>query len=170
MSSTAPATKAHHNPIPFGFVGILLILGCLYATLLEIQASEAWALSSHVVSFQPNWSIIQQPYYMFVGGLSATVAKAAMWGWGSELVFLICVLGYEAAHESIFGMNKALASWFRTGAFAIIIFNFYTNYAYGSLGSGMIGQLAFAGITSFAVMFFGVIGIRFLSIALNNIR
>ena len=66
-----------------------------------------------------------------------------MWGWGIEMVYLVCVLGRVVVHQH--------RGWFRTGSVVLVAFNFYTDFNYGTLGSGLGGQVAFAAITSFMV-------------------
>ena len=57
---------------------------------------------------------------------------------------------------------------FRTGVVALIAFDAYTDFQYGSLASGLWGQVAFAGVTAFIVAFFGVIGFRLLEHGLTG--
>jgi len=89
-------------------------------------------------------------------------AKAAIWGWGMELVFLICIVGYEIAHDSVQASSRKLASWFKTGTIILVAFDGWADFQYGQISSGMWGQLAFALITAFVVMFFGLIGWRLI--------
>jgi hypothetical protein len=87
-------------------------------------------------------------------------AKATRWGWGIELIYLVCIVGYEVAHESVKASNRHLAAWFRTGVVALIALDAYTDFQYGQLASGFWGQVAFALVTAFIVAFFGIVGLR----------
>jgi hypothetical protein len=162
MAVSNPTVKRHGSPIP----KLLLGVGCecfwVIASLLQIQTSEAFIARGSTVNFAPNWNILWQPFDLMSGKLSATMAKATMWGWGNELIFLVCVIGYELAHDAVTAANRKLAFWFRNGAIAVVIFDGYTDFSYGSLASGFWGQVAFALITSFIVLFFGVIGLRLI--------
>ena len=74
-----------------------------------------------------------------------------MWGWGIESIYLVCVLG-----------EVSIPRWrglFITGAFGLVMFDFWTDFNYGSLPSGMGGQFGFALVTAFIVAFFGAVGL-----------
>ncbi len=165
MSQTpAQAHTARHgtSPLLVILVGLACLIFWVLASLLQIQTSEAFILNGSIVSLAPNWAILNQPVDFFQGHLDQSTAKAVLWGWGIELIYLVCIVGYEIAHESIKSTNKRFAPWFQTGMFALIILDGYTDFQYGTLGSGFWGQMAFAGITSFIVMFFAIIGIRLI--------
>jgi hypothetical protein len=142
-------------------LGVLLVVFFLLALMLQIQTSEAFLLNGSTVTFAPNWSILTQPYDLIRGTLPIEMAKAAIWGWGIELVYLVCVVGEVAVHGRWQGV-------FKTGAFILVIFNFWTDFNYGSLPSGPGGQLGFAGITAFVIAFFGAIGINLMWSAISD--
>jgi hypothetical protein len=150
------ATHRGNVPILKLLLGVLLVVFFLLALLLEIQTSEAFLLHGPAVTLAPNWGILQQPLELVQGGLPADMAKAVMWGWGIELTYLVCVVGEVSTHAG------RLHGWFQTGALVLVAFNAWTNINYGTLASGVGGQLAFAGVTSFIVAFFGVIGINLI--------
>jgi hypothetical protein len=163
--ASAPTTLPAHrgrSPLPLLLVGLALVIFWLLASILQIQTSEAFILHGPVVSFIPNWGILHQPFDLIGGHSTPDLAKAIMWGYGIELIYLVCIVGYEVAHESVRASNRHLASWFRTGAIALIAFDAYTDYQYGNLASGPGGQIAFAATMAFIVAFFGVVGIRLI--------
>ena len=168
--TTTTPTAAHRgaSPIPALIVGLALLVFWVLASMLQIQTSEAFILKGPVVTFVPDWGVLKQPLDLVQGHLSIDLAKAVMWGWGIELVYLVCIVGYEIAHESVKASNRHLASVFRTGVVALIAFDAYTDFQYGSLASGFWGQVAFAGVTAFIVAFFGVIGFRLLEHGLTQ--
>ena len=130
-------------------VGVILLLFFLLALMLQIQTSEAFILNSTAVGLSAQ------------GTLSLNMAKAVMWGWGIESIYLVCVLG-----------EVAIPRWrglFITGAFALVAFDFWTDFNYGSLPSGMGGQIAFALVTSFIVAFFGAIGLEMVFKGISEI-
>lgn len=163
-------SRASNSPLPKLFVGVLLLFFFLTGTLLHIQTSEAFFLGGQQVSLSPNWGVLLQPWLLFTGQLEPRMAQAVMWGWGIEATFLICVIGYEVAHDAVAASSRRMAGWFRTGTIILILFNGYTDFQYGSIspGSGFWAQLAFALITSFVVFFFGTIGWRFIESALTD--
>jgi hypothetical protein len=134
-------------------LGLVLITFFLLALMLQIQTSEAFLLGGDPVTLAPNWGVLSQPALLARGLLPLNEAKAVMWGWGIEMVYLVCVVGEVAVHNRLQG-------YFKTGAFLLVAFNFWTDFNYGNLPSGFGGQVAFAGITSFVVAFFGVIGLN----------
>ncbi len=149
-------------------LGLALIVFWLLASLLQIQTSEAFLLRGPVVTFAPNWSILKQPVELVQGQLTSDMAKATMWGWGIELIYLVCIIGYEVAHEGVRSSNHHLAAWFSTGTVALIAFDAYTDFQYGQLASGFWGQVAFALITAFIVAFFGIVGFRLIEHGLTQ--
>jgi hypothetical protein len=168
LSNVATNSRRANSPLPILLVGLALLVFWVLASVLQIQTSEAFILKGPAVSFAPNWAIVRQPFDLARGALSSDMAKATMWGWGIELIYLVCIVGYEVAHESIKASNRHLASWFRTGVIALIAFDAYTDYQYGNLASGPGGQFAFAAVTAFIVAFFGIVGIRLVEHGLTQ--
>jgi hypothetical protein len=146
------AANRGNVPILKLVLGVVLVLFFLLALMLQVQTSEAFLLNGAPVQLAANWGVLRQPVELMQGKLSIEMAKAVMWGWGIELVYLVCVIGEVAVHGRLHG-------WFKTGAIALVAFDFWTDFQYGSLASGVGGQIAFAGITSFIVAFFGIVGL-----------
>jgi hypothetical protein len=158
-----PAPKRQGaSPLPPLVVGLALLSLWLVATLLQIQTSEAFLLNGPVVSLVPNWGILTQMPDLVQGKLTPDLAKAAIWGWGIELVYLMAMVGYELAHEGVSRAHRKLAGVFQTVSIAIVAFDAYMDFRYGSLASGFWGQVGFAAMTSFIVLFFGLVGLRFI--------
>lgn len=169
MSATSASGTRSVSPLAYLGLGALLMIFWVLASLLQIQTSEAFLLHGPTVSFMPNWAVLMQPVSLVQGQLSIDSAKAAMWGWGIELIYLVCVIGFELSHDAISAANRKLAVWFRTGAIVLIAFDAYTDFSYGTLASGFWGQVAFAGVTAFIVMFFGVVGWRMIEHGLSEL-
>jgi hypothetical protein len=157
-----------NSPLPMLILGIALIGFWVLASTLQIQTSEAFILNGPAVKFNPDWAILMQPIDLVQGHLSQDMAKAVMWGWGIELMFLILIVGYEIAHESVKASSQTLAGWFRTGTIVLVAFDGWTDFQYGQLASGLWGQLAFALVTAFVVMFFGIVGLRLIEAGLTE--
>lgn len=166
MSTIPHATRS--SPVPMIVLGVLLLAFFVIGSILHIQTSEAFFLGGHTVGITPNWGILLQPVKFFQGELSPRMAEAVMWGWGIELVFLVCVVGYEVAHESVAAASSGMSKLFHTGMFVLVIFDGWTDFQYGNLANGFWGQLAFAAITAFVVFFFGTVGWRFIERGLND--
>jgi hypothetical protein len=149
-------------------LGIALIAFWVLATMLQIQTSEAFILNGPAVTFNPDWGVLMQPLDLMQGHLSPDMAIAVMWGWGIELMFLILIVGYEIAHDSVRASSQQLAGWFRTGCIVLVAFDGWTDFQYGQLASGFWGQLAFALVTAFIVMFFGIVGLRLIEAGLTE--
>ena len=128
-----------HIPILKLVLGILLVGFFLLALMLQIQTSEAFLLGGSPVQLAANWGVLSQPVELIRGQLPLDIAKAAMWGWGIELVYLVCVVGEVSVHGRLGG-----------------------DFNYGNMASGFWGQVAFAAITSFIVAFFGLIGLTLI--------
>lgn len=172
MGMNSPHGKAGSGPggygngghaIPLLLVGLLTVFFWVIGTLLSIEATEAWATGSKVATFIPNFGVIWQLGALFNGhGMSTTTAKAIFAGWGAEIVTLIIVVGYEAAHDGILVSNSHLTSWFKVGLGVVLIWNIFTNFSYGWDGSNAGFQIAFGLFTSFVSTFFAIIGYSLL--------
>lgn len=162
MSGGAPLSVAA-SPLPKLAVGVMALVLFFLVVLFQIQTSESFFLNTPSPAFFPNWQILIQPFLLFAGRLPAATAMAVMWGWIIETVFLICVVGYEIAHEGVMQANTKLAPWFRTGMFIILVFDAFSDFLYGTLPSGWLGQLAFAGMMSFIVFFFGTSAVHLIA-------
>ncbi len=159
LSNVAANSRRPNSPIPLLLIGLACVVFWLLASLLEVQTSEAFLLHGAVVTFNPNWSILRQPVDLVQGHL---------WGWGIELIYLVCIVGHEIAREGVRSTNRHLAGWFTTGAVALIAFDAWTNFQYGQLASGVWGQVAFALVTAFIVAFFGIVGLRLIEHAITD--
>ena len=98
-AASSTRRSGHSAPILLLDHRLCVLAFWLFASLLEIQASEAFLLHGATVSFVPDWAILKQPADLVTGHLSTDMAKATLWGWGIELIYLVCIVGYEIAHE-----------------------------------------------------------------------
>lgn len=159
---------SHRSPILFLGLGLVLFLFWIMASILQIQTSEAFILQGSPVGLVPHWNILKQPIDFIQGHLDASMTKAVMWGWGIELLFLICIVGYEIAHSAVKSSHSRFGTLFQTAVIGVIAFDAWTDFQYGQMASGFGGQLAFALITGVMVMFFGVVGVRFIEHAIKD--
>jgi hypothetical protein len=154
QAAAAPAQSGGASGAPI--LRILLGVGCLIlwslAVILSIQASEAFILGGKAVSFAANWGVWMQLPNLAQGKLSLEMGKAVLYAWGVEFVYLVCVVGEVA-------LSGRWHGWFKTGAIFIVVYDFYSDFQYGTLGSGVGGQLAFSALTAFIIGFFGWLGV-----------
>ncbi len=92
------AANRGNVPILKLVLGVVLVLFFLLALMLQVQTSEAFLLNGAPVQLAANWGVLRQPVELMQGKLSIDMAKAVMWGWGIELVYLVCVIGEVAVH------------------------------------------------------------------------
>jgi len=156
------ASNRGNVPLLKILLGVLLLVFFLLALMLQIQTSEAFILNGAPVTLAANWGVLLQPWQLFHGQLPLDMAKAVMWGWGIELIYLVCVIGEVS-------VPGRLGSVFKTGALVLIGFDFWTDLNYGSMASGLGGQIAFAAVTSFIIAFFGVLGLNLIFGAVMDI-
>ena len=154
-AQTAAPARRSNIPILKLALGVVLVLFFLLALMLQIQTSEAFILNGQAVGLSANWAVLKQPFELAQGSLSLDMAKAVMWGWGIELIYLVCVVGEVAIHGRLSGL-------FKTGAVILVLFDFWTDMQYGTMASGIGGQIAFAAVTSFIVAFFGYVGLELI--------
>src|SRR3984893_9406555 len=161
QAASAVAAKRGNVPVLRAVLGVLLVTFFLLALLLQVQTSEAFLRGGSPVTLAANWGVLSQPVDLAQGLLPLDLAKAVMWGWGIELVYMVCVIGEVSVHGRLRG-------YFQTGALVLVAFNFWTDLNYGTLASGLWGQIAFAAITSFIVAFFGIIGLDLIWSAITD--
>jgi hypothetical protein len=94
------------SPLPKIVLGVVLLAFFTVGSVLHIQTSEAFFLMGQTVRLSPNWSVLAQPWQLMNGQLDPKMAETTMWGWGIELVFLICVVGFEIAHDGIAASSR----------------------------------------------------------------
>ena len=161
------ASRHGASPLLLIPVGVMCLAFWVIASLLQIQTSEAFILHGPAVTIVPDWAILRQPIDFFSGHLDSNITKAMIWGWGIELIYLVCIVGYEAAHESVKATNRHFAKVFGTCIIVLVGLDALADFQYGTLGSGFWGQFAFAGITAFVVMCFGIVGLRLIELGLS---
>ncbi len=159
------------NPIPKILVGLLLLLFFIIGSVIHIMTSEAFFLgdkAAHLLS--ANWQILLQPAELATGTLPGgmEMQKAVVWGWGVELVFLICIIGYDKLHRSVRSSSRLMAKIFRVGTFIIIFFDGWSDFNYGNTG-GSWGQLGFTLINAFVVFYFDTGGFHLVSEGLTEL-
>ncbi|SRR6266568_4324375 len=161
------------------FVGCALFLWGVMGSLVQIQTTEAFLLGARTASFIPNWEVLHQPVLLMQGIQAATGAHTSpsqitsdqamsyMGGWAIELVFLAVVVALDVCLVAIRGANKHLVKFFLCAVILIVMFDLYTDYLYGHLGSGQNGQILFALVMGVVVTFFNVAGIALIEFGIK---
>ena len=145
--------------LPMVLVGCLAELFFIMASVLHIQTTEAFFLSiGNTVGLSPDWKILNQPYQLFTGQYAPVVAEAVMAGWIVETAFLILTVSYETLHRSLLATSKRRAAWFRTAIYVLVALDGYSDFQYGNIATGFMGQFFFAALMAFAVLFLGTGG------------
>jgi uncharacterized membrane protein YciS (DUF1049 family) len=159
------------SPLPKILVGILLELFFVLGSILHIMTSEAFFMAGKTVGVggATNWQVLWQPYLLVAGQYDPAMQEAVMWGWGIELVFLICIVGYDKLHRNVRSSSRPMAKLFRAGTIILVFFDGWTDFSYGNVASGIWGQMAFALITAFIVFYFGTGGFHLISEGLSEL-
>lgn len=170
VAKTSTRKKSGGAPLAKILLGVVLIGGFVYGSIISITTSEAFYLQGATANLTPNWSILAQPVWLMQGHLTSLMVGAVLWGWGVELTFLICVAGYEVAHEGVRRNSQKMAYLFMTGMVGIIVFDGWSDFQYGNVAHGIWGQVAFAAIKAFTVLFFGTVGLHLIQTGISEVR
>lgn len=176
-SSSTPAPRStstrHTGPSPL----VLLILAALLlgawlgTSLFQIQTTEAWVLQGPPPGIQDiNWAVLFQAWNLVSGNLSGPVGKAIVVGWVIEIITIIFGVALEIAAHGVGKSSDEMKALFIFFGIGLLAFNGYTDYAYGSLPSGTCGQIFFAGVMTFIVVFGLPAGVEMLLRAMHGMR
>lgn len=152
-------------------MGILFLSFFLICVMTQLTTNEAFLSGASTVDvFKPNWSIFIQPVALVQGHLSTSEGISCVFSFGIELLYLaFTMVGYGLIRNCVHGSaGRLIGIIFEILAFTVVAFNWYTDYNYGTLGSGNGGHIAFATLTAFVVGFFGTIGIFLVLRAWNR--
>jgi hypothetical protein len=153
-----PASSLKKSPVPGLVLGAASLAFGICIVLMEIQTSEAFILHQAVSVFHNNLSTLQQPGAFLSGSLSVAMAQAVVWGWVTETLYFVCVVGWEVANSAFGYHSPGLAGWFKLAAIGLVGFNIISNLFYGTLPSGFLGQIGFSLMTTFGSAFFLIVG------------
>lgn len=171
QSSTKQHAQAKdHNGIwPLAYIAGGLLVGSfwLWGNVVQIQTSEAWMLGIQGASLVPHFEILQQLSSFWSGGLDQRHVISDTWGWGIQVVLLICSIGVEfPSHNEA---SKRRSNWFGWGCILFIVLNSLADFSYGS-AYGFWEQVAFVGITLMMSFFFGLLALHLIITGLAKMR
>lgn len=148
-----------HHPGLLVAVGLLFLIVFIIGLMTQIETNEAFITNAGAVNvYQPDWGVFMQLPNLIGGNSSSAEAAATIFGWGIELMYLGFIVGYELVQNAVWRSGRTMAGIFRTLSWGIVFFNGWTDFHYGTFGTGWGGHLAFALVTSFIVGYFGTIG------------
>jgi len=154
-----------HAPYVYIAVAIPFLVLFLIGFMFQIQTSEARIIGGGPVDMlHPNWSIFLQLPMLLAGKLDPITAKGAFWGWFIETLALGAIIGLVEMRHAVSVSGKIILLIFDVSTIVIIGYNILADYDYGTMGTGSWGQFGFAFGVSFAVAFFGIIGIWFINL------
>lgn len=165
-SSTTTAQRGVRkgpNPLVLAIAGVLLLGLTVGLSLFDIQVTESWILQGPPPNISDiAWGVIYQAGQLVSGQLSGPVGKSVAVGWSVEIITIVFGVALEVAAHGVRRSSELLAGIFVFGGFGLLLFNGYTNYQYGVLPSGVCGQLFFAALMAFVVVFGLPAGIELL--------
>lgn len=154
-----------HLPVIYLIGATPFLIIFLIGFMFQIQTNEANILGGGPVDlYHPNWGVLIQLPMLLAGKLDAVTAKAAFWGWFVETLMLGAVIGLVEMRNAVGVAGKIILLIFDVSTVVIIGYNMISDYSYGTIGTGGWGQFGFAFGMSFAVAFFGIIGVWFISL------
>jgi hypothetical protein len=161
MSQNAPTAKHEHSGGTFVLFGVLFLSFFLIAVMAQLQTTEAGVGYGGAVNiFRPDLQILLQPVNFWMGQMSAQEGAAAFVAWTVELVYLGFVfIGSELMTNAVSRSGKAFGKLFLLAALAVVIYNGWNDWHFGTFGTGDGGRWAFAITMSGVVGCFGAIGI-----------
>lgn len=157
------APRKGQNPVILALIGVGLLLAWVGCSLFQIETTEAWIMQGDPPGIaHVSWAVLIQAGQLITGNLSGVAGKAIVVGWIVEIITLVfgCVL--EVAAHGVGRSSQDLKGLFIAIGLGLLCFNGYTDFAYGSLPSGVSGQAFFAVLMSFIVVFGLPAGIELL--------
>ena len=160
VDAASPVRAGGQSGVPVLVIGLALLAFFLICLMTQVETNEAFInLTGAIDVYRPNWSVFLQIPLLVLGQMSVNQTPGVIFGWGIELLYLaFTIAGYELIHHSVHQAGRVLGILFEVIALGAVFFNWYTDYQYGTLGSGSWGHVWFATMTAFVVGYFGTIG------------
>lgn len=117
------------SPLILWFLGALVLLLWLCATIVQIQTSEYLAQGATQQVANVAWGVLLQPWLLVSGQAPAGLNTAWCYGWIVEVLTLVVALALTKAFSKVASMNPLLAKGFVGSAFLLLILNSWADYA-----------------------------------------
>lgn len=143
------------------FLGLICIGFWIEFIALDVQATEAFFNGGGPATLDSTMATLMQVPNVLLGSVDLHTKVIICVGWGVELIYAICVAGYQICHSAVGYHNPHMAGIFRNVGLCIIAFCLWTTGNYGS-NLDFWGHLAFATITGFCSAFLGIAGVALL--------
>lgn len=153
------------------FWAIVMLLFCIACTLLEVQTTELPILRGGGIRelVVPNIITLMQLVDLVQGHLTPVQFMAVIWGWGIQVIYNACVLGWKHYHKAIAVHNEKLATVCSMAAIGVAIYNTISNFNYATL---LISDfwlcLVLACVISLCSGTLGIAGVHYLKVALGR--
>jgi len=161
----------HRNmsPAVAGIGATLLLGGWVVCTLLQVQTTQMFVLlGTNIKLTTINWGLFQQLPQLFMGELTGDLQRAAVIGWGVEIVTLIFTVSYEVLVHAVSAANKRLGGYFGTLSLILVGLNGYTDFI--AFEGNFWAQLLYSIVVVFFTVYGLVGGIRLLEVAITDFR
>ncbi|GCE18978.1 hypothetical protein KDK_27780 [Dictyobacter kobayashii] len=141
-----------------------MVLFCIICTLLEVQTSEAAITNGGAMSLlRPDVATFWQLVDLVEGHLTPAQIVVVIWGWGSQIIYFACIVGYKHFHKSIARHNELLAKACTGGAVLITFYNCVTDYNYvGLVINNFWWQVAISSVIALGSATLGIAGLHFI--------
>lgn len=146
------SSSSKGSPIAPYIMGLGILGGCMILLIIitQIRTTEALMLALRgSVSFKPDWNILWQPVEAFTGQLPDDMYAAFIVGWLVEILYLILLMIFEVVHLGAREAHRFLQVAIDLGFLVIVGIQAYSDFQFGTLGSGMWGHALFAIVTAF---------------------
>lgn len=151
-------------------IGVLMILFCIVCTLLEVQTSEAQLMHGGLAQLtRPDLATFVQLLDLVQGRLTPFQVVVVIWGWGSQIVYFACIVGYNHFHRSLARHNQWLAKICCGVAALVAVYNCVSDYNYvGLVIQDFWWQLAITSVIALGAGALGIAGIHFIKVGFGK--
>jgi hypothetical protein len=145
-------------------IGVFMVVFCIICTLLEVQTSEAMLMHGGLAQLtRPDLATFVQLLDLVQGKLAPFQIIVVIWGWGSQITYFACIVGYNHFHKSLARHNKWLAGICCAIAALVTIYNMVSDYNYvGLVINDFWWQMALTSVIALGAGAFGIAGIHFI--------
>jgi len=153
------------SPIILLILGVLCLLFCVIALVVEIRTSELAVYSQHMDEMP--WGVFLQPWLLVAGTNPMSEKLTWIYGWIVEIIDLIYAFGLNHATDALRQTNPAIAKFYGIGGVMLLLLNGYSNFK--SLpGADPLMQLLVCLAVTIGVVALPVIGLALIERAIDK--